>query len=665
MVLNCVLAISVLITGPLSELLEAELPCSALRTSSIITLGSTPKGCSVDAEIQAGTEDDSEHTLDIQFSPDCPEGLEVDSWKFSIIGKNIVNSFEPRGFGRLANKQFDVSFPSMQFSSLFAETGCIYLGIHDGKAFPKRFAFDGKVTMSCSYLGSAELGNGGRTSLPFKVHVIEGACTWKDMADIYLQFASRTSWYAKGIERKANRPEWIHDVPFWINSHWQTNDVFETKGGKPSVVLERVRQFKELVGMEFPMILHWYEWDLLGYVDEDFEKCASEIVCGFDSHYPKYFPEREGFLDAAASLRNQNVYTVPYINGRLFDKALEDWEKIPESKAAAVLLKDGRYVDENYGNNIHFAAICPATEYWQEYIAAISGRLANEFSVSGIYIDEVAAADPVPCHNPDHEHAPGGGSSWTSGYNDMMDAVRRDIGSDRLIITESNVEQLIGSVDTFLSLVAYHDVDAVVPAFQYIYSNGMALTAGAEFYQQDVTFNGGIWFMKKLMKMFLLGTQLGWMALGGRDNQRPPMNMLEVLSQLEYRPLLSALVKLIKQRMDPTVISFFGDGRLVMDINKDSYVWELEGRALVMSCNPTADVSQFSAEINLEGVLINRSPVSADVYEDDEWITIIVSASPDALIVDIQIHPRSCALIHVWQSENGWPDDLMPQESTS
>jgi hypothetical protein len=42
--------------------------------------------------------------------------------------------------------------------------------------------------------------------------------------------------------------------------------------------------------------MHWYEWDTLGYkLGSNYTECESEITCGFDTHYPEYFPPRQGF----------------------------------------------------------------------------------------------------------------------------------------------------------------------------------------------------------------------------------------------------------------------------------------------------------------------------------------------------------------------------------
>jgi hypothetical protein len=62
---------------------------------------------------------------------------------------------------------------------------------------------------------------------------------------------------------------------------------------------------------------------LLGYqFGSNYTKCTSEITCGFDTHYPDYFPVRENFEKSLRELRVLGVRVAPYINGRIFDQGV-------------------------------------------------------------------------------------------------------------------------------------------------------------------------------------------------------------------------------------------------------------------------------------------------------------------------------------------------------
>jgi hypothetical protein len=631
-----------LFLGSNERLIESAIACSSDLLLNV--------RINTDCEIDLLLHKNSEYRLVVKPGFGCPYDIRVDEWRISVSStSSITNVFEPRGFGRLTKQKFNVSFPSMQFTALFLDwLGCIYFGIHDGRAFPKRFFFDGETAAGAEYSGPREMDGNGLISLPFMVEVIEGeTCSWTDISSIYMQFAVGTEWYAKGLNRREERPDWMNKIPLWINTHWQENDVLEKNGGKPSVVLERVKQFKNVIGDDIPIFMHWYEWSLLGYKDSDYTDCPQGSVCGFDSHYPNYFPARDNFENTVKALQQINVYTIPYINGRLFDKSLEAWASDPSVKASAVVSENGEFADENYGNDVHFAAICPATDWWMVTMSEVCKRLVDS-GVSGVYLDQLAAGDPVPCFNEMHEHAPGGGSSWTPGTNKILDSVRMTIGDDKLIITESNVEQLIGSVDTFLTLVAYDNLDSLVPAFQYIYGGGLFITAGAEFFESDVTEDNGSRFMAKLTKMFMLGSQLGWMSLGGRDNQKPPMGLLDVLMMPENRPLVEAMKELIRQRMDPLVTEFFSRGRLVKEINHNAYIWRNEGNFLAIACNPDSEPnSSAPIEFQLVDLIHSSTPLYIYSFSDGSWILVLDQVRTVDAGLRLKPDPRSCEMMYI------------------
>lgn len=76
------------------------------------------------------------------------------------------------------------------------------------------------------------------------------------------------------------------------------------------------------------MGLHYYEWDLLGYeLGSNYTNCTSEVSCGFDTHYPEYLPARLGFTESVKKMKESGIRVAPYINGRLFDKGTETWDK--------------------------------------------------------------------------------------------------------------------------------------------------------------------------------------------------------------------------------------------------------------------------------------------------------------------------------------------------
>ena len=629
--------------------LRGSVNCDALSNNPQLQVESVASGCQINLDVALNNDLSNTISVIVKVHARCPP-IEVEAWTFSVSSPNgaIQSAFQPTGFGRITTTAFEEPFPAMQFSGLIYNEGCIYLGVHDGRAFPKKFKFENN-TVSAHITGSSEVDQS--TSLPLKVEVKNGLCNWKTLSDIYVAFARNTEWYARGLWRQERRPAFISDIPVWVNTHWQEKDVLEKTGGSPLTVLERVKRFQNLIGTDIPVLLHWYEWDRLGYTDDDFETCGSGAVCGFDSHYPEYFPARKGFTEAVSGLAERNVTSVPYINGRIYDQNIDTWSSRPEPQASACRGKSGQIHTEDYGNGVKFAPMCPATNFWQQAVADFAQGVILTAPVGGIYIDQLAAAEPVHCYNPAHSHVHGGGSSWTSGHAQMLKLVRSQLGDGKLIITESNVEHLIGSVDTFLTLVAYSEIDEIVPAFQYVYPRGVFVTAGAEFFTQDLTENGGTLFVSKIMKQFMHGTQIGWFSLGGRDNQIPSMTMLEALADRKYGRQVDLLIKLLRLRMDPVVSTFFKHGSLMDHIGSYGFLWiDVQG-ALGIICN--ADETRTTQHVNLDlSQHINSPHVDVKLFVDGSWESITTSLDPHGISLSVEVLGLSCTVIHVFPTPN-------------
>jgi len=121
---------------------------------------------------------------------------------------------------------------------------------------------------------------------------------WWDLAQVYRHWAlDEAVWTSKGpLSARADVPPWLLNVTTWINSHWQGNDIFNTSGGDPALVRNRVsaihKRFGPTVGsQDTPLAFHWYEWDTLGYKKgSNYTECETEVTCGFDTHYPDLYP---------------------------------------------------------------------------------------------------------------------------------------------------------------------------------------------------------------------------------------------------------------------------------------------------------------------------------------------------------------------------------------
>ena len=518
--------------------------------------------------------------LRLAFAAEGPVGLW--EWWMRVGSVGLQDWKGPRvldnvGYGTLrdcaagACGPFDTAYPpaGYQFLAAYdaaAQRSGLYFGAHDPAGATKAFhgtAAGGAV----GFAVSAQPEGAGRAlaehhaTFPVVVAAFDGD-HWDAATQWYRPFAlGQGAWAAKGpLSRRRGRdvPPWLLDVTMWVNSHWQGNDVFNTSGGAPDVVQERVLALQRRLRLgPGRLALHWYEWDALGYVPgSNYTDCPSAEVCGFDSHYPEYFPVRVGFDRTVRALQRHGVRVAPYINGRIFDMATASWRR-EDAEAAAVKVSAVKLQPsalqlhhEAYGNHVDFAVMCPHTRYWQDKIAQVVRQLVRAYRVDGVYIDQIGAAGAVPCFDPAHGHAPGGGHWWVGGYRAMLNAARDFAGPDAAILTESNAEPFMDGVNVYLTLVAFGrppvGAQRIVPVFPAIYG-GYYVGAGAIFHTTDLRPDPDV-FAAKVALQFTFGAQIGWFSLGGRDNERPPMGLYDALMAPQHDPEVQYLRDLCAAR---------------------------------------------------------------------------------------------------------------------
>eukprot|EP00466_Bigelowiella_natans_P008547 jgi/Bigna1/75549/fgenesh1_pg.35_\ len=533
---------------------------------------------------------DGQLHMHMTFVADSPS---VALWQWSLFPANNVVSagganFENRGFGLVHTppKSFSGSYPqqTMQFMAILSSNKSnngygVYVAAHDAKGESKNFGCNVDGTMASFQISAIPPDAGVRSfeythPWPVVLAVFEGS--WWDAAEIYRNWAvSEADWTRQGpMHERSDIPQWLFNVTTWVNSHWQGNDIFNTTGGDPAVVLNRMRAIESRFGLRRgSLALHWYEWDTLGYkLGSNYSVCETEKTCGFDTHYPEYFPVRSGFESALREIQSLGVKVAPYINGRIFDVGTKSWASTAQAAAAksakaAFGAESLDYYNEQYGSEAVFAVMCPHSEYWQATVAEVTGKLAA-LGVDGVYIDQIAAAGPRPCWDPSHNHTLGGGSHWVSGYTRMLQRVREAVTEGRIVLTESNAEPFMSGVNLFLTLVGFDSGDLppvqnssslIVPAFQAVYG-GYVLPVGAEFFQQDFLPNPDV-FAAKVAAQFVFGAQMGWFSLGGRDNQSPPMGTFELMMDAQYDAEMSYLRSLSNAKL--AAGSWFNHGRVM------------------------------------------------------------------------------------------------------
>jgi hypothetical protein len=309
---------------------------------------------------------------------------------------------------------------------------------------------------------------------------------WFDAAQIYRAWAMQEArwWPALGSAGREDTPKWMRELPAWVMT-----------GGAASDCVPKVRKFAEAIGL--PTGFHWYNWHQIP----------------FDNDYPHYFPVKDGFAEGVAELKTAGVYPMPYINGRLWDtrdKGAEDWAFSRTALPAATKDEDGKPCTESYGsketdgNSVTLAVMCPTTSLWQDRVGDIVLRLFDEYGVSGVYIDQIAAAQPRLCFDASHGHALGGGHWWTEGYWKMLDAICAAKPADRMLTTECNAEPYVKWLDGYLTW--HWQQQDMVPAFSAVYGGTIQMFGRA--------YRGGptqdLANRMKAAQQLIYGEQIGW-----------------------------------------------------------------------------------------------------------------------------------------------------------
>jgi hypothetical protein len=311
---------------------------------------------------------------------------------------------------------------------------------------------------------------------------------WFDAAIIYRDWASREArwWPDLTAEGREDTPCWMRELPVWALA-----------SGSPEAVVPQVKRFAEVMGV--PVGVHWYNWHQIP----------------FDNDYPHYFPTKEGFSAAVAELQQSDIHVMPYINGRLWDsrdRGSEDFEFGSVARPAATKDENGAPYLERYGSKeadgspVALGVMCPTTEVWQNKVSEIVRRLMNQCGVRGVYIDQVAAAKPLLCFDPAHDHPAGGGTWWPEAYWRMIRGIRTEMPPDRMLTTECNAEPYVHVFDGYLTW--HWQYDGQVPVFPAVYGGAIQMFGRA--------YRGGptkdLALRMKAGQQLVFGEQIGWIS---------------------------------------------------------------------------------------------------------------------------------------------------------
>jgi len=384
---------------------------------------------------------------------------------------------------------------TMAFLAAYGADGStgLYLAMHDPAGSTKQIEVQSRPKEQAVLLrfehpapNMGKAGNGFQLPGQAVWQLLRG--DWYDAAVIYRDWVRKEArWFPRlGPEGREDTPQWMRELPAWALS-----------GGSPAECVPGVLALREYLGV--PIGVHWYNWHQIP----------------FDNDYPHYFPTKEGFAEGVRKLQEAGVYVMPYINGRLWDtrdKGTEDFQFSRVARPAASKDENGEPYTEVYGSKeadgspVRLAVMCPSTPLWQSKVQETVRRLFEECGVQGVYIDQVAAAQPRLCFDPNHGHPLGGGAWWTESYWSMLSAIRQQKPPDRMLTTECNAEPFLHCFDGYLTWHWQHD--GQVPIFPAVYGGAIQMFGRA--------YRGGptkdLALRMKAAQQLVFGEQIGWLA---------------------------------------------------------------------------------------------------------------------------------------------------------
>lgn len=375
---------------------------------------------------------------------------------------------------------------SMQFLSASRENNGVYMAAHDPGAWFKEFTIEPGTAFSIKTYSENMAVPGSDYQAPFPVMLGVYRGDWLKACKIYREFAVTTPWTSKGkLSAHTSTPQALKDIGLWFRVRRYIGPEDGTLEEKNEPLLRAQRFF------DVPLGTHWYDWQ----------------VAAFDTQYPHFFPAKPGVPDQAADLVAKGVVIMPYINGRIIDKSIDDFDTfIP------YCTKDyeGKVEEELYGNKVPQAPMCPYTEFWQNTVTENVRRLRDELGINAVYVDQIAASPPCLCFDRTHGHPLGGGSWWVDGYRRMLEKVQEvahSKGKNLIITSECTAEPNMDGIDAFLTWT--HRNENTIPMMPVVYAGYTIFFGSPESIEK---LSDHDWRMAQGQE-FLWGCQNGWMGL--------------------------------------------------------------------------------------------------------------------------------------------------------
>ena len=413
----------------------------------------------------------------------------------------------------------DFWYPSsdvnMQFHAYYDAKSGIYFAHEDPTGAVKRVTTMGKRgDLDAAYttsVGQPIDGSGGNSytlSGVAAVEVFQG--NWYEAAQIYRRFVQQKSaWGITELPRQ--------DTPQWLRDNCVSIIMLSRYEYTPDKMLQDAIVFRNY--LELPYLIHWSWWD-------DISKGS----------WPHFFA-KDSALEVIPELKKNNIHCEVYIDTRLWAEndgpdRRSSWMYSPLGEHYAVRTAENNIPFESYTVWFHepgpgkrgwyserhrYAVQCPAAAGWQEWILWLCERVAG-YGVTGIYHDQVMAASPHLCYNPEHGHALGDAQTWVrNGYYPMLKRMRRKLKLRYPDLTHSSEDFAEPYLREFDHAFCWRWTHEQIPLVDAVYGGG-SIQLGNRLYGDTGPKCDIKALYAKLGEQLVCGEQLGYFNLSDIQN---------------------------------------------------------------------------------------------------------------------------------------------------
>lgn len=435
---------------------------------------------------------ESEELPEWRIDAGLPEGWVITEAEFPRIAVKRLKDCKgimPVGYGAEYdipfNAHIQTRYPSvtgvMQLILMHNQENTVYFSAKDKTGSHKVLRMKGEgdnVVFSQKIVTSYAWSENGKFTLPWATVLGYNPDRWENtVARWYRPFTFETEWGAKTIDQR-EITDWIRNADMWLRPADATPEM-----------MEAVRKALAFYGKGTGM--HWYYWH----------------KHPFDTNYPEYFPEQDGFKEMIKESQKLGGYVTPYINGRLWDSANHTYKELggPESSCRKA---DGTLYTEVYSSKVLNTVTCPSAPSWRKILRDLNETILYDLKTDGVYMDQIGCAASEPCYADNHDHPKGGGGWWPAAYRTLLTEMDRNLYRKKhAMTTEENVECYIDLFDMMLVVNSPHTSTVkMVPLFPLIYSD-RCIYSGYTYIPWKLN-DGSMNFIT--MKSLLWGSQLGW-----------------------------------------------------------------------------------------------------------------------------------------------------------